>query len=101
LQRHASRLQQGSCKEGLILQSGLLGRTSTSGQLLVTQSKFGRRFTRSLCVASVACDIARIPEMLANSMIEGAGVDSDVADEDEEMSSTVKKGKHRRINPGY
>ena len=46
-------------------------------------------------------DIARIPEMLANSMIEGAGVDSDVADEDEEMSSNVKKGKHRRINPSY
>ena len=39
--------------------------------------------------------------MLANSMIEGAGVDSDVADEDEEMSSNVKKGKHRRINPSY
>ena len=34
-------------------------------------------------------------------MIEGAGADSDVADEDEEMSSTVKKGKHWRINPGY
>jgi len=46
-------------------------------------------------------DIARIPEMLANVMTEGAGVDSDVADEDEEMSSTVKKGKHRRINPEY
>lgn len=46
-------------------------------------------------------DIARIPEMLANAMTEGAGVESDVADEDEEMSSTVKKGKHRRINPGY
>lgn len=46
-------------------------------------------------------DIARIPEMLANALTEGAGVESDVADEDEEMSSTVKKGKHRRINPGY
>ena len=46
-------------------------------------------------------DIVRIPEMLANAMAEGAGVESDVADEDEEMSSTVKKGKHRRINPGY
>jgi len=69
--------------------------------LLATQSKFGRRFTRSLCVTTVACDIARIPEMLANVMTEGAGVDSDVADEDEEMSSTVKKGKHRRINPEY
>ena len=39
--------------------------------------------------------------MLANALTEGAGVDTDVADEDEEMSSPVKKGKHRRINPGY
>ncbi|KAL9973516.1 hypothetical protein ACROYT_G019985 [Oculina patagonica] len=101
LVRHASRLQKGSCGEGLVLQSGLLGRSTTGSQFLATQSKFGRRFTRSLCVTAVACDITRIPDMLANAITDGAGVDTDVADEDDEMSSPVKKGKHRRINPGY
>ena len=46
-------------------------------------------------------DIARIPEMLANALTEAAGVDADVADDDDEMTSPVKKGKHRKINPGY
>lgn len=39
--------------------------------------------------------------MLANAITEGADVNTDVADDDDEMSSPVKKGKHRRINPGY
>ena len=46
-------------------------------------------------------DVTRIPEMLANALIEGAGVDTDIGDEDDEMSSPVKNGKHRRNNPGY
>lgn len=92
--------KQGSCGEGLILQSGLLGRSKTSGQFLATQSKFGRRFTRSLYTTTVACDLSRIPEILADAVIEGAGLDSDIADDDDEMSSPVKKGKHMR-NPGY
>ena len=45
-------------------------------------------------------DLSRIPEILADAVIEGAGLDSDIADDDDEMSSPVKKGKHRR-NPGY
>lgn len=101
LQRHASRLQQGGCKEGLNVQIGLLGRPSTVGQCLATESKFGRRFARSLYVTTVASDFARIPEMMANSLIEGAGGDADVADDDDEMTSPIKKGKHRRISPGY
>lgn len=67
---------------------------------LTTQSPFGRRFTRSLYSAVVVCDLSRIPEILANSVKEGAGLDSDMTDDDDEMSSPVKKGKHRK-NPSY
>ena len=45
-------------------------------------------------------DLSRIPEILTNSVIDGAGVDSDIAEDDEEMSSPVKKAKHWR-NPSY
>ena len=45
-------------------------------------------------------DLSRIPEILANSVKEGAGLDSDMTDDDDEMSSPVKKGKHRK-NPPY
>lgn len=100
LMRHASRLQQGSCEQGLATQIGILGRSTTNGQILAVQSKFGRHFTRSLNATSVVCDISRIPEILINSVTEGAGVDSDVSDDDDEMSSPVKKGKHRK-NPGH
>ncbi|XP_073252697.1 uncharacterized protein [Porites lutea] len=100
LVRHASRLQQETCREGLILQSGLLGRSATSGQCLATQSKYGRRFTRNLYITTVACDLSRIPEILTNSVTDGAGVDSDIAEDDDEMSSPVKKAKHWR-NPSY
>ncbi|XP_058970617.1 uncharacterized protein [Pocillopora verrucosa] len=101
LVRHASRLQQGSCKEGINVQIGLLGRSSTGGQCLAAQGKFGKRFTRSIYATTVAADFARIPEMMANSLIEAAGVDAGVADDDDEMTSSVKKGKHRRINCGW
>jgi len=84
----------------LIIQSGLIGRSMTNGQFLATQNKFGRRFTRNLYTTTVACDLSRIPEILANAVVEGAGVDTDISDDDDEMSSPVKKGKHRR-NPGY
>lgn len=39
--------------------------------------------------------------MMANSLIEAAGVDAGVADDDDKMTSSVKKGKHRRINCGW
>ena len=45
-------------------------------------------------------DLSRIPEILTNSVIDGAGVDSDIAEDDDEMSSPVKKAKHWR-NPSY
>lgn len=45
-------------------------------------------------------DLSRIPEILTNSVIDGAGVDSDIAEDDDEMSSPVKKAKHRQ-NPSY
>ena len=45
-------------------------------------------------------DLSRIPEILTNSVIDGAGVDSDIAEDDDEMSSPVKKAKHWQ-NPSY
>ena len=45
-------------------------------------------------------DLSRMPEILTNSVIDGAGVDSDIAEDDDEMSSPVKKAKHRQ-NPSY
>ena len=45
-------------------------------------------------------DLSRIPEILTNPVIDGAGVDSDIAEDDDEMSSPVKKAKHRQ-NPSY
>ena len=40
-------------------------------------------------------DIMRIPQILSDTIIEGAGVNTDIAEDDDEMSSPVKKGKHR------
>ena len=45
-------------------------------------------------------DLSRIPGILTNSVIDGAGVDSDIAEDDDEMSSPVKKAKHWQ-NPSY
>ena len=45
-------------------------------------------------------DLSRIPEILTNSVVDGAGVDSDIAEDDDEMSSPVKKAKHWQ-NPSY
>ncbi|XP_067039457.1 uncharacterized protein [Acropora muricata] len=100
LVRHASRIQRLVRTQGLTTQSSLSGRSTTVSQFLTTQSPFGRRFTRSLYSAVVVCDLSRIPEILANSVKEGAGLDSDMTDDDDEMSSPVKKGKHRK-NPSY
>lgn len=98
--RHASRIQRLVRTQGLTTQSSVSGRSTTVSQFLTTQSPFGRRFTRSLYSAVVVCDLSRIPEILANSVEEGAGLDSDMTDDDDEMSSPVKKGKHRK-NPSY
>lgn len=97
LVRHASR--QVSCGQGLIGQDIFLGRSTSVSQFLSTQSQFGRRFTRSLYSATVVCDLSRMPEILVNSLTQGVGVDTDISDDDDEMSSPVQQ-KHRN-KPGY
>ena len=40
-----------------------------------------------------------MPEILVNSLTQGVGVDTDISDDDDEMSSPVQR-KHRN-KPGY